>query len=79
MLIPEVSALRAEDRKKQMVTSRKQKRAERSLVGGGAFTVSSTWPAEMPQSAWGQGCSNGIMVEEMVAGRADFVGDSEIL
>ena len=75
----EVCALRVEDRNKQMVTSRKRKRAE--ISGRRSFLlVPRTWPAERCYTvSMGPGCSNGIMVEEMVARRADFCGDSEIL
>ena len=72
----EVCALRAEDRKKQMVTSRKRKRAE--ISGRRSFLlVPRTWPAERCCTvSMGPGCSK---VEEMVAGRADFCGDSDTL
>ena len=85
---PEVSALRVGDRKKQMVTSRKRKRAEEISVGRGAFSqcLAHGQQRDATQSAerchtvsMGPGCSNGITVEEMVAERADFHGDSEIL
>ena len=53
-LISEVSALRAEDRKKQMVTSRKQRRAEEISVGGGAFSqcLAHGQQRDATQSAW---------------------------
>lgn len=58
---PEVSALRAEDRKKQMVTSRKQKRAEEISVGGGAFSqcLAHSQQRDATQSAWGQVAATG--------------------
>ena len=74
---PEVSALRVGDKKKQMVTSRKRKRAEEISVGGGAFSQCLT---ERDHTvSMGPACSNWITVEEMVAERADFCGDGEIL
>ena len=53
---PEVSALRVGDRKKQMVTSRKWKRAEEISVGRGAFSqyLAHGQQRDATQSAWGQ-------------------------